>query len=333
MNAEMLSALGRRSDPKSLTRGFGHLEADPRADLRAIADPRRAYPRLAGILAAVAVPVVLITAGPRVGSGFAFSDIVLLGAVFLAIATAAARLTWAGRDERWLFAIVAMEVVFVASLNTMTGGGGSPYFALYAPVLALAGWYLSGDLVAAAILLVGSTEVWRALAIERTGGADQVTIALPFYAGLAAISWLTAHRLTVALVTIRQAQVQTAAILDGVRAIGAGPTDDVLGQLVVEAERIFGGRAGILAFQELGPAAAPAPQTAAEGSLQIPVAGTRGTHALLHLWRHQPFTTTEIRLAAILAGAAGKAADAHPLIRKPLGTGTDGPSTLAPDDQ
>jgi len=225
MIAEKLSSLGRQSGPEGLTRGLDHVGADPRTDLRAIADPRRAYPRLAGMLAAVAVPVVLITAGSRVGSGFAFNDIVLLGAVFLAIAIAAARLTWAGRDERWLFAIVAMEVVFVASLNTMTGGGGSPYFALYAPVLALAGWYLSGDLVAAAILLVGSSEVWRALAIERTGGADQVTIALPFYAALAAISWLTAHRLTVALVTIRQAQVQTAAILDGIRAIGAGPTD------------------------------------------------------------------------------------------------------------
>ncbi|GAC1666442.1 MAG: hypothetical protein NVS9B8_07880 [Candidatus Limnocylindrales bacterium] len=333
MIAEMLSSVGRRSGPNSLTRGFGHVGSDPRTDLRAIADPRRAYPRLAAILAAVAVPVVLITAGPRVGSGFGFNDVVLLGAVFLAIATAAARLTWAGRDERWLFAIVAIEVVFVASLNTMTGGGGSPYFALYAPVLALAGWYLRGDLVAAAILLVGSTEVWRALAIERTGGAGQVTIALPFYAALAAISWLTAHRLTVALVTIRQAQVQTAAILDGVRAIGAGPTDDVLEQLVVEAERIFGGRAGLLAFQELAPSTQLLAPTEAGGSLQIPVTGTRGTHALLHLWRDQPFAASEIRLVAILAGAAGKAADAHPLTRGPLGPGTDGLSTMTPDDQ
>lgn len=298
----------QRSGLVSLLR---EVAAQPGGDLPASADPRATYPRLAVVLSAVAVPAVLATAAGHVSRGFGFSDVVALGAILLAVAAVSTRIGWTRHDERWLFAIVAAQVVYVASLGTMTGGGASPYFALYAPVLALAGWYLRAEFVALTVVLVASTEIWRAVAIERSGTADQVTIALPFFAGLAALSWFTADRLAGAIVTIRQGQVRTAATLDGVRAIGADVHDDPLGQLVVEAQRIFGGRAGIVTFQgtDMVDVEAAVPMTGHGGFLRIALSGARGNHGLLQLWREEPFEVNEIRLAGILAGAAARAAD------------------------
>jgi diguanylate cyclase (GGDEF)-like protein len=266
-------------------------------------------------LTALAVPLVLATAAPQL-SGFGFRDVVVLGLLLLGASALFARLPWTSHDERWLGLIAAVQIVAIASLTTMTGGGASPYFALYAPVLALAGWYLRGDLVVAAVTLVAATEIWRAAAIEGGGSAEQVTIALPFYAGLAAISWLTAHRLATALVTVRHDQVRTAAVLVGVEMIGANPTDDPLRQLVIECERIFGSRAGIVTFQDGDPIAIDqaVPMTGGGGYLRIPVRGARGNHALLQLWRDHSFSANEVRLAGILAGAAAKAADARWLL-------------------
>lgn len=287
-------------------------------DLPAAEDPLLAYPRLAAVLSALALPVVLATAVSHVGGGFAFRDVVVLTLGLLAAAAVTLRIPWVGHDARWLGVIAAVQVVFVASLDTMTGGGGSPYFALYAPVLVLAAWYLRGDLVASLIGLVAATEIWRAMVIERSGDASQVTIALPFFAGLAVLSWLTAHRLNGALVTIRQDQVRTAAVLDGIRSIGAEPSDDPLAQLVSESERIFGGRAGIVTFQGIDPDAMPMsiPVTGDDAYLRIPVTGARGHHALLQLWRDRPFAVAEVRLASILAAAAAKAADGRWLLER-----------------
>lgn len=303
--------------PESISASItGEIKADPRLDLAAVSDPRGTYPRLAAVLTALAVPLVLATATEQVGGGFAFRDVVLLGLSLVAAAGLATRLPWTGYDERWLALIVAVQVVFVASLNTMTGGGASPYFALYAPILALAGWYLRVDLVVAAVTLVGATEVWRAMAIERAGNADQVVIALPLYAGLAAISWLTAHRLSAALITVRHDQVRTAAVLEGIRSIGVEPGDDAIAQLVDECERIFGGRAGVVTFHDGDPVGIDlaVPMTGGGGYLRVPVSGARGTHGLLQLWREQPFAVNEVRLAGILAGAAAKAADGRWLL-------------------
>ncbi|MBA2300084.1 MAG: GGDEF domain-containing protein [Chloroflexi bacterium] len=296
----------------------GAVGLDPRLDLAALPDPRRSYPRLVAVLTALTVPLILATAGAQVGGGYAFRDVVGLGIGLLAAAGLATRLPWTDHDGRWLGLIVAIQIVFVASLNTMTGGGGSPYFALYAPILALAGWYLRIDLVLASVALVAATEAWRAVAIETGGSAEQLMIALPLFAGLAAISWLTADRMSRAIVTVRHDQVVTAAVLEGVRAIGAEPTDDPIGQLVDECERIFGGRAGIVTFQghasfELNVAV---PTTGGAGYLRIPVSGARATHGLLQLWREEPFGVNEVRLAGILAGAAAKAADARWLLER-----------------
>lgn len=335
MIAEPVSGGSHRVDRMAgLVHRLREIAAQPGGDLPAIADPRVVYPRLAAILSAFAVPAVMVTAAGHVSRGFAFRDVVLLGSLLLVASVLAVRLDWSRRDERWLFAISSAQVVYVASLGTMTGGGASPYFALYAPVLALAGWYLRGELVALAVMLVGSTEIWRVVAIDRSGSADQVTIALPFFAGLAAVSWFTAHRLAGAIVTIRQGQVQTAATLDAVQAIGADPHDDPLGQLVVEARRVFGAQAGMVTFQDGATldVGSPVPVTAEGGYVRIAVTGGRGNHGLLQLWREQPFDAMEVRLAGILAGAAAKAADARWLLERPK-TGTNGPSTTADGDR
>ena len=294
------------------------------ADLPALPDPRAGYPRFAAIVSCLALPIVLATASGRVVAGFGFRDVILLSILLIVAAIGAMRVDWKRLDERWLFAFVAAQVMFVASLNTMTGGGSSPYFVLYAPVLALAGWYLRGDLVSAGIVLVALTEVWRAGAIDRTGDIDQLTIALPFFAGLAVLSWVTSRRLASMLVTGRMDQVTTAAVLQGLTLIGAAETDDPMRQLVSESERIFGARAGLVTFQDREVLHVPAaiPLTGGAGYLRVPVDGARGSRGLLQLWRDQPFSNNDARLAWILARGAAMAADARSSHRAELGDNT-----------
>lgn len=278
-------------------------------DLPATPDPRVTMPRAALALAALAIPLVFLTAQEHLGPGYEFRDVVslLLAAV---VATAAVRwLRWRPFDDRRLIAIAALQIIFIASLNTMTGGGASPYFALYAPVLALAGWHLRPGQVLAAVLLVVATEIWRAAVIDLRPSISQLTIALPFYGLLAFLALAVERRLVSALVTLRRDQLRTAQTLDAVVSLArADPSVDVLERVRAEAERIYAARAEVVDLQA-ETAADPAVVLSIaddERYIPAPIASNGEPMGLLQLWRPTGFSPTERRLISILAEVAAR---------------------------
>ena len=291
----------------ALVRGVA---AVPDGDLPATSDPRVSMPRAGALLALAAAPVVLLTASSEVATGYRYSDILTLMVGLVALSLALLRVPWRRVSDSWLLAIPAIQLVFVATLNTMTGGTASPYFALYAPILALAGWYLGPTQLLAVVGLAFGSELWRGIAVDPRGITDQVTIALPSFAVVALIAALTARHLGAVLVTMRRDQVLTARTLDGVRRIGAGLDDDPAAQLADETERAFGARATFVALPLDAAGDEARPSIAADdGYLRAPVAGASGVHGLLQMWRATPFSPSETRLVAILAEAAGRSLD------------------------
>jgi hypothetical protein len=127
------------------------------------------------------------------------------------------------------------------------------------------------------------------------------------------------------LVTGRMSQVTTAEVLGSMSRIGAAPADDPLRQLAAESERVFGARAGIVTFQDQEVLHVPAaiPLTGGAGYLRVPVEGARGSHGLLQLWRDQPFSNNDARLAWILARGAAMAADARAADARAVASGRD----------
>jgi hypothetical protein len=139
-----------------------------------------------------------------------------------------------------------------------------------------------------------------------------VTIALPFFAAIAALAHLTAHQLRGAIVTIRRDQIRTAETLTAVRALAASSSADPLPAVALAAGRIFGARARAIAFDR---SEATGSDLFAESDggrrLSLAIAAGSRVHGILELERDSPFSTTEARLAGILAGAAGHAAEAQ----------------------
>ena len=300
----------------ALVRGVA---AVPDGDLPATSDPRVSMPRAGALLALAAAPLVLLTASSEVAVGYRYSDVLTLMVGLAALSLALLRIPWQRVSESWLLAIPAIQLVFVATLNTMTGGTGSPYFALYAPILALAGWYLGPTQLLAVVGLAFGSELWRGTVVDPRGITDQVTIALPSFAVVALIAALTARHLGAALVTMRRDQVLTAQTLDGVRVIGARLDDDPASQLTGEAERVFGARATLVTLPLDGVAGEVRPSIAADGGyLRAPVAGASGVHGLLQMWRETAFSPAETRLVAILAEAAGRSLDHRRLFERTL---------------
>jgi hypothetical protein len=209
--------------------------------------------------------------------------------------------------------IPGFQLLFVVSLTSLTGGGSSPYFAFYAPVLALAGWYLRRDWVAATVIAAAAVECWRAFVVESGHGSiEQVTIALPFFAAIAALAHLTARQLRRAIVTIRRDQIRTAETLTAVRALAARSSSDPLPTVALAAGRIFGANARAIAFDRSGSTGSDLFAESDDGRrLTLAIAAGTRVHGILELERDSPFSTTEARLAGILAGAAGHAAEAR----------------------
>lgn len=286
-------------------------EIDGDVDLPALTDPAVGLQRSVTVLALVTLVIVALTAETRVSAPYRLPDVGAL-LVLYAIATfALSRLPWGRMPAIAAVMIVGVQILFVVSLTTVTGGGRSAYFVLYAPILALAGWHLQRDWVALSVAAVAAVEWWRAIVVEGGAGtADQLMVALPLFAAIAALSHLTAQRLLGAITVIRRDQLRTAETLAAVRAFATATESDPLATASAAAARIFASRARLVAFEPPVPDAGELLSRSEEGRrLSVAITGSDGTHGVLELERAEPFSMTEARLAAMLGGTAGQAAD------------------------
>ena len=286
-------------------------EIDGELDLPPLGDPAVGLQRSVMVLAFVSLVIVALTAPTRVGAGYALSDVGALLTLYAIGTFALSRLPWGRLPASAAAAIIGAQLLFVVSLTTVTGGGRSPYFVLYAPVLVLAGWHLRRDWVALAVASVALVEWWRAMVVEGgRGSADQLMVALPLFAAITALAHLTAAHLRGAIATIRRDQLRTAQALAAVQSLAAAPDDDPVAAVSAAAARIFESRARLVSFDPPARDGGELLGRSDEGTrLTVGIAGSTGTHAVLELERAEPYSVTEARLAALLGGAAGQAAD------------------------
>jgi hypothetical protein len=286
-------------------------EIDGEVDLPVLTDPAVGLQRSVTFLALVILVIVAMTAGTRVGAAYGLPDIGALLVLYAISTFALSRLPWGRLPATASTVIIGAQILFVVSLTTVTGGGGSAYFVLYAPILALAGWHLRRDGVILSVAAVAAVEWWRATIIEGgQGNADQLMVALPLFAAIAALSHITAQRLLGAIAVIRRDQLRTAETLAAVRSLVATTESDPLAVVSAAAARIFGSRARLLSFEPPAPDAGDLLSRSEEGRrLSVAINGVDGTHGVLELERAEPFSMTEARLVAMLGGTAGQAAD------------------------
>ena len=275
------------------------------ADFPAITDRRVSLAESISALGLFFALIAALTAGSVIGAGYAYSDLVVLVVIQLASAVAIWRIPWRAASEAWLLGVIGLQVLFVATLITLTGGSGSPYFALYAPVLALAGWHLRPAPLALSVALVAATELWRAFVIDATVDVRPLAVALPIFVLLAVLAWLTSQRSTISLVRNRRDQVRTAATLDAIRSLADRSAGDLadggafLAGTALDAGAWLAGSADAQATAE-HTCASPA-----NDHLSVPIPAAGASFGQLNLCRAQPFSTSEQRLAGILADAIG----------------------------
>jgi hypothetical protein len=280
-------------------------------DLPAIGGAAAGLERSVTILSVASLVIVALTAGARVVAPYHLSDVGALLVLYAIGTFAVSRVPWDRMPEIASIVIVGAQILFVVSLTTVTGGGRSPYFVLYAPVLAIAGWHLRRDWVVMAVAAVAAVEWWRAMVVEGgRGSADQLMVALPLFAAIAALAHTTAQRLLVAVALIRRDQLRTAETLTAVRELAASRHADPLADASAAAARIFKSRARLLTFEApIGEGGALLSRSEDGRRLSVSIDGADGTHGVLELDRTEPFSMTEARLAAMLTGTAGQAAD------------------------
>jgi diguanylate cyclase (GGDEF)-like protein len=283
--------LGRRS-------GDAFVDYPPSADRRSsLADSLSA-------LGLFSVFIAVLTAGAVIGRGYAYSDVTVLLAIQLATAVAVWRFRWQRVSEAWLLAVVGAQAVFVASLITLTGGSLSPYYALYAPVLALAGWHLRPTQAAIAVGLVAAIEIWRVAVVEVAGSFDELAVALPAFALLTMLASLTSRRLTAAVVLNRRDQVRTAATLRVMRRVSDRGLDEPLDPATALGE-VFGASGSQAAFDGDPDVRGCLQPRQRHGHLAVELGGSGAGMGRVRLCRPEPFSASERRLAAILAEAMG----------------------------
>jgi hypothetical protein len=281
----------------------GHLRgtSEAQGDLPALPDPRVG---LAGSLSALGIfsaALVALTAGSAIGIGYAYSDVVVLLIVQLGAAVAIWRTPWRIVSEAWLVVAIGLQAVFAAALITLTGGSASPYFVLYAPILAFAGWHLRSTLLAPAVGLVVATELWRAYLGDADVSITPIAVSLPVYVLLAVAARLASGRSTRFHLLNRRDQVRAASTVAALRAFAdVGESKDGVERMADIAGGVFDARAGVTPG-EMG-ASAPHECPAGE-AVHLAVPLVVGSARLGHLWlcRAAPFGISERRLAQILA--------------------------------
>jgi diguanylate cyclase (GGDEF)-like protein len=246
----------------------------------------------------------------HLGPGIAFTDVAALCVAYGALTVAAAVFPWRRLDPRWMLVPIAVPVVFAGSLAAISGAGASPFSVIYMPVLAMAGWYLPARQLAATLVLVIVTEVWRALDLDQSRSIEYLAVALPFYAAIGTLAAQASHGLRTALAHTRRDQVRTAATLDAVRTLGTEPGRAVLDQLEEAMARTFDGEATVVRLEVDRPdQILPATSALRPNSATIVVPGAHRLHALVHLRSNGPLSAHDLRLAAMLADAAGRTMD------------------------
>jgi hypothetical protein len=291
-----------------MRRLLGPHPGSPTTDYRAIEDGHVALTESMSALGFFSVLLAVLTAGAVVGRGFAPSDVVVLLIVQLVTSLLIWRAPWRRVSEVWLFGVVGIQAVFVGSLITITGGDASPFLALYAPVLTLAGWHLRPAHAALAVGFVAATELWRAVALADRATFEHLTVALPAFGLLTLLARLTSQRFELAVVLNRRDQVRTAATLYAVRALSDLSPDDPLRGMPGLAAEVFDAVAWI---HEPGVTSNAVHQCAdpesAARHMALPIHAGRTTFGTLRVCRQEPFSSSERRLAAILADAMGRA--------------------------
>jgi hypothetical protein len=288
-----------------LLRGNGR-----QGDLPATPEPGKQMQIGYALLGALAVPIVLATAEAHLGPGIRYQDVLALCAAYGFSMIALLAVPWSRLEPHWALAAVALPIVFVASLSALTGGGSSPYSAIYAPVLAVAGWYLRPRYLAAAIGLVITTELWRAVALDGSRSIEQLAIMLPFALAVAIGAWMSRTWLRRSLVSTRLDQVQMAATLQAAQGLGLDPAEDVLRELEASMQGVFDARATCVRLDISRSNDDHIVPAVAEGNTAtILVPGTTRLHGLVTLEGDRPFTNHELRLAQILAEVAGRTLD------------------------
>jgi hypothetical protein len=264
------------------------------------------------LLAALTVPIVLATAGAHLGPGINYIDVVTLCAAYGLFTIGLLGVPWQRFHGHWSLVAVALPIVYVASLSALTGGGSSPYTAVYAPVLGIAGWYLPLRYVGATLALVVATEVWRAVALDGSRSVEQLAIMLPFGIAVAVAAWMSSTWLHRSLTHTRLEQIQMANALEAIQNLGVDPANNVLSELVRALERVFDASGSVVRLDmERSATDAMAPIVRAGNEATILVAGTTRFHGLVTLKGERGFSANELRLAQMLAEAAGRTLDAR----------------------
>lgn len=280
-------------------------------DLPSTPDPRASLPPAAAVSGLLAATLVVLTAATHVGAGYALSDVFVLSVGFGLSAVAMLRIPWRRLDARYLAAIPFVHLLYVAALDTLTGGSHSPYVVLYAPVLALAGWYLTPTATLFVVAVAAATEAWRSI-LEPAARLDTLTIVLPVAGLLAIVASFSARRLAHTFVSLRRDQVRTAAAMHAIDGLAELAAHEEVGLHLADlASTVFEADARVI----------PLP-LGVEGSsglddvgldrrmavLLIPLGVPTGDPiGLLQVWRSEEFSPTERRLAAILGRAAALA--------------------------
>lgn len=304
MIARELAATERGRGAFGIRRLMGGGEVQ--ADFPALTDRRVSLAESISALGLFFALIAALTAGSVIGAGYAYSDLVVLLVIQLASAVAIWRIPWRTASEAWLLAVIGLQVLFVATLITLTGGSGSPYFALYAPVLALAGWHLRAAPLALSIALVAATELWRAFVIDATVDVRPLAVALPIFVLLAMLAWLTSQRSTISLVRNRRDQVRTAATLDAIRGLADRSAGDLADGGALLAGTALDAEASLVGSAEAPTTAEHLCASSGNDHLSVPIPAAGASFGQLHLCRAQSFSTSEQRLAGILADAIGQ---------------------------
>lgn len=286
------------------------------ADLKPVPEPRTVVPDALRRLGLFLALTSIVGAGSVIGRGYAYSDVVALLGLQLATAVVIWRVPWRRVDEAWLLAIFGLQIVYVAALITLTGGGESPYFALYAPVLALAGWYLRRAHLVTAIAFLGLTEAWRIVAVEQAPVLDHLMISLPAFALVAVLANELSGRYVLSQVGTRRDQLRTARTLQVIRAVSELPADEPLSTLAGAVATAFDADVDINGTEDGGAppiARHDCPRSFERHHLQVPMAVGEVTLGHLLFCRHEAFSPSERRLVAILGDAFGRAFESRRL--------------------
>lgn len=280
-------------------------------DLPATPDVGRAIAWSLAAFALVAVGAVILTVRPHLTFGTGFGEVLVLSLGYGVATLTTLVVSWSRVEPIWLLAPLAPPIVYIASICAVTGGGVSPFITLYAPLLAIAGWHLSLHQTLAAAALVVGTEIWRSLVIDGTGSTVQLALTLPFDVAVALVASFAASRLRAALTEIRRDQVRLDSALQALRDLESSQAPDLMGELRRAFAQVFEADAVAIELDAASPSMrGGAEQSREAGTVTVMVSGPSRTFGVVRLAPRLPLSPQELRLATLMADAAGRIAEA-----------------------